>query len=131
MHNSIIFLPTEIKMKKFLTLIISILALHAHFAFADNKGYEQKTVLENERVRIVLATIKPGGESPSVTRELDRIVYAVKGGAIERIYENGTTTPVNYKTGDVVFSNKPEDKQKYAVKNIDKSTVILQVTFLK
>jgi len=118
-------------MKKLLTLIISTLALNSNFAFADNKGYEQKTVMENERVRIVLATIKPGGESPSVTRELDRIVYAVKGGAIQRIYEDGNTTPVNYKTGDLVFSNKPEDKQKYAVKNIGKSTVILQVTFLK
>jgi hypothetical protein len=118
-------------MNKFLILAIATFTLNISPAFADSHGYDQKTVLENERVRIVLATIKPGGESPSVTRELDRIVYAVKGGAIQRKYEDGTTALVSYKTGDVVFSDKPEDKQKYAVKNIGKSTVILQVTFLK
>ena len=118
-------------MKKFLILAIAMITLNISPAFADNHGYKQNTVLENERVRIVLAKIKPGGESPSVARELDRVVYAVKGGAIQRKYEDGTTVLVSYKTGDVVFSDKPEDKQKYAVKNIGKSTVILQVTFLK
>jgi len=31
----------------------------------------------------------------------------------------------------VLFTDKPEDKQKYSIKNMGKSAIILQVTFLK
>jgi ribosomal protein S4E len=58
-------------------------------------------------------------------------VYVVKGGTIQRNYDDGSTTRYTYKTGDVVYADQPADKQKYAIKNIGKSNVVLQVTYLK
>ena len=118
-------------MKKLISLLITLFLLNAGNAMADHHGYVQTDLLENDRVRVILATIKPGAESPSVARAADRLVYAVKGGTIQRKYEDGSTVRFTYKTGDVLFADKPEDKQKYSVKNIGKSTIILQVTYVK
>ncbi len=118
-------------MKKFVFLIVSLLLLNAGNAMADHHGFKQKTLIENERVRVFVASLTPGAETPSVTREFDRIVYAVKGGAILRTYEDGSTARYTYKTGDVVYADQPEDKQKYSIKNVGKSTIVLQVTYLK
>lgn len=118
-------------MKKFLVLLLSVVALIADAAFAASDGYEQKTVLENERIRVVLVTVKPGAESPSVVRQLDRLVYAVTAGTLQRVYSDGKTEIVKYEAGDSIFSDQPEDKKKYLVKNIGESTVILQITFIK
>ena len=56
-------------------------------------------------------------ETPSVASEFDRIRYVVKGGTIQRNYDDGSTTRYTYKTGDVVYADQPADKQKYAIKN--------------
>lgn len=118
-------------MKKFVFIFVSLLLLNTGAAIADHHGYVVKDLIENDRVRVVLVTIKPGAESPSVVREQDRLVYAVKGGAIQRKYDDGSTALYTLKTGDVLFTDKPEDKQKYSIKNMGKSAIILQVTFLK
>ena len=118
-------------MKKLLIAFVAMLALNTGSALAENKGYDQKTVIDNDRVRVMIVTWKPGAESPSVPRELDRVIYAIKGGTIVRKYEDGTTKQFSYKEGDVVYADKPEDKQKYSIKNVGKSTLVLQATFLK
>lgn len=118
-------------MKKLLLAVVAMLSLDTGSALAETKGYDQKTVIDNDRVRVMIVTWKPGAESPSVPRELDRVVYAVKGGTIVRKYEDGTTKQFKYKDGDVVYADKPEDKQKYSIKNVGKSTIVLQATFLK
>jgi hypothetical protein len=118
-------------MKKLLLAVVAMLALNTGSALAETKGYDQKTVIDNDRVRVMIVTWKPGAESPSVPRELDRVIYAVKGGTIVRKYEDGTTKKFSYKDGDVVYADKPEDKQKYSIKNVGKSTIVLQATFLK
>lgn len=118
-------------MKKFLPLVAAVLFCNANTALADHHGFKQQTLIENERVLVFTATLPPGAETPSVARELDRVVYAVKGGTIQRNYDDGSTTRYTYKTGDVVYANQPQDKQKYSIKNIGKSTVVLQVTYLK
>jgi len=118
-------------MKKFVLLAASFFFFSSGTAFADHHGFKQKTLIENERVIVFNATLPPGAESPSVARELDRVVYAVKGGTIQRNYDDGSTARFTYKTGDVVYADQPQDKQKYSIKNIGKSTVVLQVTYLK
>jgi hypothetical protein len=118
-------------MKKLLFLVVSFFALNATPALADHHGYDQKTVVDNDRVRVMIVTWKPGAESPSTARELDRVVYAVRGGTIQRNYEDGSTARYTYKTGDVIYADKPEDKQKYSIKNVGKSTIVLQATFVK
>ena len=118
-------------MKKLLILLLSIAALSADAAFAASDGYEQKTVLENQRIKVVLITVKPGAESPSVIRQLDRLVYVLTAGTLQRIYDDGKTEVVKYGVGDLIFSDQPEDKKKYLVKNIGTTTVVLQITFIK
>jgi hypothetical protein len=118
-------------MKKFVLLFVSFFFFNSGAALADHYGYKQKKLIENERVIVFIATLPPGAESPSVTRELDRVVYAVKGGTIQRNYDDGSTARYTYNTGDVVYADQPQDKQKYSIKNIGKSTVVLQVTHLK
>jgi hypothetical protein len=118
-------------MKKLLIAFVAMLALNTGSALAETKGYDQKTVIDNDRVRVMIVTWKPGAESPSVPRELDRVIYAVKGGTIVRKYEDGTTKRLSYKDGDVVYADTPEDKQKYSIKNVGKNTIVLQATFLK
>lgn len=118
-------------MKKLLLAVVAMLALNTGSALAETKGYDQKTVIDNDRVRVMIVTWKPGAESPSVPRELDRVIYAVKGGTIVRKYEDGTTKRLSYKDGDLVYADKPEDKQKYSIKNVGKNTIVLQATFLK
>lgn len=95
-------------MKKLLLAVVAMLALNTGSALAETKGYDQKTVIDNDRVRVMIVTWKPGAESPSVPRELDRVIYAVKGGTIVRKYEDGTTKKFSYKDGDVVYADKPE-----------------------
>jgi hypothetical protein len=77
--------------------------IFCHLSVLAN-GYEQKQIMDNERVRILIVTCPPGAESPSVART---------------------------QKGDVFFSNSPEDKLQYAIKNIGATTVILQVIYLK
>ena len=118
-------------MKKIFFAMIALISLSLTSAYAANKGYDQKVVVDNDRVRVMIVTWKPGAESPSVARELDRVVYAVKGGSIVRNYEDGRKVKYSYKAGDTVFANSPDDKQPYSIKNIGKSTLVLQATFLK
>jgi hypothetical protein len=118
-------------MKKFLLSLFALLALTVNASFAADKGYDQKIVIDNDRVRVMVVTWQPGAESPRVARELDRVVHAIKGGTIVRNYEDGRQVKYSYKTGDIVYADSPDDKQPYSIKNIGKSKLILQATFLK
>lgn len=111
-------------------LCTSWFMIFCHLSVLAN-GYEQKQIMDNERVRILIVTCPPGAESPSVVRTQDRVVYALEGGTIQRNYANGQDSIIEYKKGDVFFSNSPEDKLQYAIKNIGATTVILQVIYLK
>ena len=59
-------------MKKLISLLITLFLLNAGNALADHHGYVQTDLLENDRVRVILATIKPGAESPSVSMKMDQ-----------------------------------------------------------
>ena len=87
--------------------------------------------MDNERVRVLIITCPRGGESPSVARALDRIVYTLEGGTIQREYADGKMNVIEYKKGEIFFSNSAEDKQPYLIRNIGKTTVVLQVIHLK
>jgi hypothetical protein len=118
-------------MKKFLVSLFALLALTVNASFAADKGFDQNIVIDNARVRVTVVTWQPGAESPRVARELDRVVHAEKGGSIVRNYEDGRQVKYTYKTGDIVYADSPDDKLPYSIKNIGKSKLVLQVTFLK
>src|SRR5438445_283922 len=78
-------------------------------AFAQDKGkaatppaYTSKVVFENDKVRAVESTWKPGDEAPSVARGA-RVVRSIKGGTLTRIYPDGKTEKITSKDGDVAW----------------------------
>ncbi len=86
-----------------------------------------KVLFENDKVRVVEATFKPGDEAPNVARPF-RVVRPLKGGTLQRTWADGKIDKVVYKTGEVkaLEADKP-----FTPKNIGKSDVVLYVVFVK
>ncbi len=82
-----------------------------------------KEVAKNDKFRVYEAIFKPGDEAPSVERK-PRVVRALKGGTLQRIFPDGKKETNTYKTGEVkVF----DATTPYGLKNIGKTTVDLYV----
>ena len=88
---------------------------------------EVKVLVENDKVRVTENRWVRGAESESVARP-NRVVRALKGGTLQRIYPDGKKVTVEWKTGEVKFMEKADP---YIVKNIGKSDVVLYVIGLK
>ena len=88
---------------------------------------EIKVLVDNERVKAQENKWVPGAESENIARP-DRIVRAIKGGTLQRIFPDGKKTNVEWKTGEVQFQAKSDP---YIVKNIGKHDVVLYVVNLK
>ena len=86
-----------------------------------------KEIEQNDKVRVYEATYKPGEMSPSAKRPM-RVVYAIKGGTLERTYADGTKETVQWKTGETRILS---EERPYAIKNIGKGVVHLLVVALK
>jgi len=134
-------------MKHLITLFVSLL-VHAFMlagvvaspAVAQDKMKDAKTamaekgkavvkvLLENDKVRVLHATYRPGDENPLIPYPSFRVVHALKGGTIQHNYADGKTQKVEWKTGEVRFLDP--DKP-FAVKNIGKTEVVLYVVVLK
>src|SRR2546425_13246641 len=72
-----------------------------------------KEVTKNDKFRVYDAIFKPGDEAPSIERR-PRVVRALTGGTLQRIYPDGKKETSAYKTGEVrVFDATPP----YSVKN--------------
>ncbi len=103
------------------------LALYPVTVNAATPKYEQKELLNNDKVRVLDTRWAPGAESPSVARPA-RVIRVTKGGTLQRIYPDGRMEPVRWKTGEVKFYEATEP---YSVKNMGKSEVVLYVVTLK
>jgi hypothetical protein len=104
-------------------------ALAQERAKAAPLKYEQKMLLDNDKVRVVEARWKPGAESPSIARP-SRVARALKGGTLQRIYPDGKKElGAQYKTGEVIYFEA--DKAPFLLKNIGKSEVVPYVVFVK
>ena len=88
---------------------------------------EVKVLVENDKVRVSENRWVRGAESESVARP-NRVVRALKGGTLQRIYPDGKKVTVEWKAGEVKFMEKADP---YIVKNIGKSEVVLYVVGLK
>jgi hypothetical protein len=102
-------------------------AMAAEKAKAAPPKQEVKVLVENDKVRVAENRWVPGAESENIARP-NRVVRAVKGGTLQRIYPDGKKETVNWKTGEVKYFAKAEP---YIVKNIGKSEVVLYVVGLK
>ena len=86
-----------------------------------------KEILKNDKTRAYEATFKPGDEAPSIERP-SRVVRALKGGTLTRIYPGGKKEASTYKNGEVKYLDK---SPAYGVKNEGKSVIQLYVVEVK
>lgn len=115
------------------------LGLIAHGAVAQEKKAEMsapkaavkegrtKEIAQNDKVRVIEVTYKPGEGSPSQVRPM-RVARCLKGGTIERTYADGTKEKTEWKAGETKIINEP---RAYAIQNVGKSTVEFLVVFIK
>ena len=103
-------------------------------ALAQDKGKataapaaSTKVVFENDKMRALETTWKPGEEAPSVARG-PRLSRAIKGGALTRIYPDGKTEKITYKDGEVKWFDATPP---YAIKNETKSPIMLYTVYMK
>jgi hypothetical protein len=82
-----------------------------------------KEIDKNDKFHVYEVTYKPGTGSPSAVRSA-RVVHAITGGKLERTFEDGTKTTVEWKAGDTKIISEPKA---YAVKNVGKKAVRLLV----
>ena len=112
-----------------------LVGIAANPAMAQDKAKAEKgkatqtVLLDNDKVRAFEVQYKPGDENPAVPSGSFRVVRALKGGTLQRIYTDGKTEKVEWKTGEVRL-NEPS-KIGYNTKNIGKSDLVLYVVVLK
>jgi len=91
------------------------------------KQATQKTLEENDKVKVYEARFAPGAEGASTARPM-RVIRVLKGGTLMRIYPDGKTENVPWKTGQVkIVGPDPEFKPK----NVGKTEIVLYVVQLK
>lgn len=93
----------------------------------EGHAYASKVVFENDKMRAVESTWKPGDQAPSVARG-PRLVRSIKGGTLTRIYPDGKTEKITSTTGEVRWFDATPP---YALKNETKSAVTLYSVFPK
>jgi len=86
-----------------------------------------KVLVENDKVTAMENTYAPGAES-ELSRSGVRVVRVLKGGTLQRTFEDGKKETVTYKTGQTVIN---EPGPAYRNKNIGKTTIVLYVVRLK
>ena len=86
-----------------------------------------KVLHEDDKVRVVEATFKPGDEGPNTARPF-RVVRPLKGGTLQRTWADGKIDKLEFKTGEV---KAIDATGAYTPKNVGKSDVMLYIVFLK
>lgn len=112
---------------------LAALVLAAPLAFAQDTQKKAAQVslhqiAENDKVKVYEATYKPGAENKGVAASTMRVVRAIRGGALQRIYADGKTETIEWKPGQVrIVQPGPA----YTTKNVGKSVLVLYVVQLK
>lgn len=96
---------------------------------AKSGNYQRKVLVDNAKVVVTEVTTKPGGESDSRVRDYYRVARALSGGTQERTWADGKKEKIEWKTGEVRFSEP--DKMAYKAKNIGKTDLALYIVRLK
>src|SRR6476661_8563994 len=82
--------------------------------------------LENSRVRVLEATLKPGGKE--VTHcHTSYVIYVIEGGKVRTHCADGTVTDAEFRSGDVIY----RDPVTHWAENIGTTTIRLELVELK
>jgi quercetin dioxygenase-like cupin family protein len=128
-------LKKEIKLKR--TLIFIVVLFVAGFVRGDaSVSREQdpavvnaKTIakkLENARVRVLEATLKPGDKEQTHSHPA-YVIYVIDGGKFRNHAADGTVTDGEFKAGDVIY----RDPVTHWAENIGTTTIRLVLVELK
>jgi hypothetical protein len=98
-------------------------------AKAEKGAAKVTVVMENDKVRVFEVLFKPGDENKAVPSASSRVIRAFKGGTLQRMYADGKTQKVEWKTGETRFVEG--EKVAFTTKNIGKSEVHLYIVVLK
>lgn len=120
-----------------LAIVLSLSAATLSPAIADDKamntegGGVEQILLENDKVQVREATWKPG-QIPPAEAVGNRVVRVMKGGTLLRIYPDGKTKEIVFKTGEVKwFDESNGSTTTYSIKNVGKTEGVLYAVVLK
>ena len=82
--------------------------------------------LENSRVRVLEATLRPGVKEQTHSHPA-YVIYVIAGGKVRSHGADGTVTETEFKTGDVIY----RDPLTHWAENIGKTTIRLELVELK
>lgn len=86
-----------------------------------------KEIGQNEKVRVAEVVYEPGEGSPISKRPM-RVVHCIKGGTLERTYEDGSKEIAEWKPGETKILT---EQRPYSIKNVGKTQIRLLVVFVK
>ena len=82
--------------------------------------------LENARVRVLEATLKPG-DKEQLHSHPAYVIYVIEGGKVRTHGVDGNVVEADFKTGDVIY----RDPVRHWAENIGKTTIRLELVELK
>ena len=82
--------------------------------------------LENSRVRVLEATLKPGDKEKTHSHPA-YVIYVIAGGKVRNHGADGRVTETDFRTGDVIY----RDPISHWAENIGKTTIRLELVELK
>ena len=82
--------------------------------------------LENSRVRVLEATLKPGDQEKTHSHPA-YVIYVIAGGKVRTHGVDGTVTETEFKTGDVIY----REPVTHWAENIGNTTIRLELVELK
>jgi quercetin dioxygenase-like cupin family protein len=85
-----------------------------------------KLKLENSRVRVLEATLKPGDKEKTHSHPA-YVIYVIAGGKVRNHAADGTVTEAEFQTGDVIY----RDPLTHWAENIGNTTIRLELVELK
>ena len=82
--------------------------------------------LENARVRVLEATLKPGDQEKTHSHPA-YVIYVIAGGKVRNHAADGTVTEAEFRTGDVIY----REPLTHWAENIGNTTIRLELVELK
>jgi len=82
--------------------------------------------LENSRVRVLEATLKPGDQERTHSHPA-YVIYVIAGGKVRNHAADGTVTEAEFRAGDVIY----RDPLTHWAENIGNTTIRLELVELK
>ena len=82
--------------------------------------------LENSRVRVLEATLKPGDKEKTHSHPA-YVIYVIEGGKARNHSTDGTVTEIEFRTGDVIY----REPVTHWAENVGNTTIRLELVELK